>query len=539
MCCGNTNNTGCNGGCNDRCNDPCNKCQPSRCECLVRYSGPDIDCLGVETDDSFETVITKVAGFVCDLTFEDGADGVDGAPGTPGEQGEPGINANSNYGNTLFVDQIYGDDLTALRERFDLPYRNIQTAIGVAQAGDTVWVRTGTYTESIDLKDLVGLHFEKVVLQGQISNNAQAIRSRVTGGLTIVWSGSNALNFTGQGYDILVDINEINSYGTAIYLNNVSKGLKSRVNIRLNRITGIEVNYALSINELVDANINVVEKIETKPVTSPSGGLSIIRVNSEFVGRLDLECPYVYIGNSESSQAGVLYSDGFASGGGGDVNVKIGKVNSDFLGLNMEGLLYTNFGTIDRLGASRACFEIGTMIGTSAVTRDGIHIKGAGVGPTYFKGSIKTNSSSVIRYAASGVLVVKDSRLQSNSAESFRPTIIVGNSSGTLAGGIETGYKFSIEDSVVIKNTTQEGTDLTENIIFKSGVPPIYLKNVDLYGTGFFAGRPVSTSVGVNKDIYFRDVSSNFAINTLDVTDISSGGFTLEENMVVHQVGQI
>ena len=75
MCCGNTSNTGCNGGCNDRCNDPCNKCQPSRCECLVRYSGPDIDCLGVTTDDSFETVISKVAGFVCDLNFEDGVNG--------------------------------------------------------------------------------------------------------------------------------------------------------------------------------------------------------------------------------------------------------------------------------------------------------------------------------------------------------------------------------------------------------------------------------------------------------------------------------
>src|SRR5690554_3510561 len=58
--CGDCNNSGC-----------CN-----RCESIMRYEGPDIDCVGVTTGDTYETVIGKLSDFICNNLSVDGEDGV-------------------------------------------------------------------------------------------------------------------------------------------------------------------------------------------------------------------------------------------------------------------------------------------------------------------------------------------------------------------------------------------------------------------------------------------------------------------------------
>ena len=51
-------------------------------------------------------------------------------------------------GNTLWVDAIHGNDGTAASDRQDLPYLTVGAALAAATSGDTVRVRSGTYTES-------------------------------------------------------------------------------------------------------------------------------------------------------------------------------------------------------------------------------------------------------------------------------------------------------------------------------------------------------------------------------------------------------
>ncbi len=82
------NKTGCG------CENPCNPCQPKKTDCIVRYEGPDIDCMGIEREDSFETIVSKVAAFVCDLDLNGGQDGTNGTDGTDGTNGENGTNGN-------------------------------------------------------------------------------------------------------------------------------------------------------------------------------------------------------------------------------------------------------------------------------------------------------------------------------------------------------------------------------------------------------------------------------------------------------------
>lgn len=52
----------------DKCNTTCD----SNCNCTVRYTGPDIDCLGITSGDSFDTVLSKMSNYICDINFEDG-----------------------------------------------------------------------------------------------------------------------------------------------------------------------------------------------------------------------------------------------------------------------------------------------------------------------------------------------------------------------------------------------------------------------------------------------------------------------------------
>lgn len=50
----------------------CNTSCTGNCDCIVRYTGPDIDCLGVSNGDSFEQVMSTLSQYVCDINFEDG-----------------------------------------------------------------------------------------------------------------------------------------------------------------------------------------------------------------------------------------------------------------------------------------------------------------------------------------------------------------------------------------------------------------------------------------------------------------------------------
>jgi hypothetical protein len=51
-------------------------------------------------------------------------------------------------GKTLVVDSAHGDDETAIRGRFDLPYATISGAESAASANDTIHVRSGFYNET-------------------------------------------------------------------------------------------------------------------------------------------------------------------------------------------------------------------------------------------------------------------------------------------------------------------------------------------------------------------------------------------------------
>ena len=529
-----------NTGCND-CNDPCNKRTPCRnddCNCIVRFPGPPVDCLGIDTGDTFETVIEKVAGFVCDLQFEDGAPGepgpagADGADGIPGQDGE---NANSYYGNTLFVDQIYGNDATGTRERFDLPYRNIQTAINSAQALDTVHVRTGTYTEAVKLKDLVGLSFEKVTLLGNISDNAIVVRTKIIGDLTIKHNSNHALELTGVGSRVVADISEIDSTGTNVIVSCLGSKNCTELILDIDRIIGLERNYVITMRGNSNCRINVKDLIATASTTAEASGISIFHFSESYVGHTFIKCPLVIVGESLNEDGGVLYREFVNEENNqayGNIFIDLGIVRSAYSKIDVEtGRPLANLGFVNKNSGNNLTLKVGEMYPGA---RDGIHVKTnisseERIGVVKFEGTIFAKASSAIRYASNTIFIVKDSRfLVEGTAQSFeQPAIILGNPVGlSYIGGSFIGYKFTVEDSV-IRHSTFNGPAIT-----KMGTGYFGLINVDIECGTISGWNCVSTDGGINSDVYFKNTTSNVNISAT-VNDISTGGFTLDPAMRV------
>lgn len=81
-----------------------------------------------------------------------GPQGPTGATGPVGPNGSIPL-----QGNTLTVDAVNGNDTTAAADRYRLPFLTISAALTVAQAGENVKVRAGTYNESLTIPSQVSL----------------------------------------------------------------------------------------------------------------------------------------------------------------------------------------------------------------------------------------------------------------------------------------------------------------------------------------------------------------------------------------------
>jgi hypothetical protein len=557
-------NTDCSGGCN--------------CTCTTRYTGPEIECLGVSEGDSFETVISTIAQYVCNIQVDDGVgiedisydpdtgivtvtttdgtiyqtgdlrgEGVDhvsftsstggGGAGQPGQtdtytvwgdlsetinlgtflvyNGIDGINANSNYGNTVFVDAVYGDNVTGTRERFDLPFLDIASAMSVALPGDNVWVRSGTYTEDLILQDNVDVFFESVQLNGKITDNGVALKSKVRGGLSIVYGSNDAIEAIGPGSDISVDLKEINSTGNSI-LADSNQEIETKLSVKVESIYNSEINYFISARGNSRLYVDILRSARTKDVTSDIAGFTAIELRNNFRGIIEFNCPYIFVGQTELTNGGILYNED-ASTTDATVILNIGRFETTY-----NNPSPTERATINKKGASKAFMNIGRL---ECITRDGIHVIGDKPGYLYYSGRVVSQEGIAMRYSSNQKTIFKGSSLKRGNGGSDDNYVVVVGSPGlvpALTDGIETGYALEIADTEIIKESS--GTDTTGAMVYKTGEPTINIKNSELYGYGTFSGGAVSTDGGPNTNIYFKNVNGNASLDALNVTDTSASG---------------
>ena len=117
-----------------------------------------------------------------------------GPTGPTGPTGPAGTAANTGatgpagtpfpVGNTLTVDAVYGNDVSGTANPYVYPFLTISAALSNASSGQTVFVRPGTYTESITMP-------AGVALRGANTQTVTVTRTNVTSNVTLLTMGSN------------------------------------------------------------------------------------------------------------------------------------------------------------------------------------------------------------------------------------------------------------------------------------------------------------------------------------------------------------
>lgn len=121
-------------------------------------------------------------------------------------------------GNTLWVDAVYGSDQTGTRGREDKPFLTLTNAKAMAQAGDLIWVRPGTFTNNNLMKSNVNWHFDAGAVvsytdpgtgagYGIFDDRATgaAGECHVSGAGQFVWRDGNPVNPNALGAVVLTD----------------------------------------------------------------------------------------------------------------------------------------------------------------------------------------------------------------------------------------------------------------------------------------------------------------------------------------------
>jgi hypothetical protein len=120
-----------------------------------------------------------------------------GPTGPTGPQGPAGTSANTGatgftgatgaipqVGNTLIVDAVYGNNITAAADPTRYPFLTIASALSNASSGQTVFVRPGTYLEKVTMPT-------GVALRGANVQTVTIAQSNTTSNTTLLTMGSN------------------------------------------------------------------------------------------------------------------------------------------------------------------------------------------------------------------------------------------------------------------------------------------------------------------------------------------------------------
>jgi hypothetical protein len=186
--------------------------------------------------------------------------GIIGSTGLSGATGQ----FNTNDGATLFVDSVFGNDSTAQRQRFDLPYLTVGAAAAAAQTGDVVMLRPGSFPITA-VSGLVISPGVSVLGSGQrfttLTHNA------ITGGGTMITMADNT-SVRDVTLNMLSTVNALNLVGIQFTGTSVSSAFVRNVSLSLSN-TGTsspsgQTIYGISLNSTATGPFNLVNVMDCR-----------------------------------------------------------------------------------------------------------------------------------------------------------------------------------------------------------------------------------------------------------------------------------
>ena len=231
------------------------------------------------------------------------AKGGGGGVGPQGPQGVP-----SPTGNTLTVDAVYGNDSTAASSPYSNPFLTIQAAINAASAGQTVFVRSGVYNETIDVKIGVcvrGANVQTTTIQklGVTANTTLAIMRSQTRVEDLTMTLTSSANVNLIGIDSLTTVDSIDSKLRTSVVNVTSTATGS------GNIYGIKSSSTSGSSATFNASY-AVRGSTIKVAGNGTGAIRGIIVNG--ANRFSIRDTVVYAGGSGANVVGIETTDALA-----------------------------------------------------------------------------------------------------------------------------------------------------------------------------------------------------------------------------------
>lgn len=425
------------------------------------------------------------------------------------------------HSRTIFVDNKFGDNFTGVREDSLKPFKTIVAAISAAQAGDTVHVRSGNFSENIILKDNVNLYFEEVTLTGTIKDNGVTVRSHIRGGLIIKSTANYVIDISGQNSNIIIDIIGGDSMNTFINIGEGTKENPNYLSFTAKYLKGLKLNYFLRASNNCIVNMNVEEYIGEQSLDHWTYAMFHTRGN--FEGRISIEGKMAYVGatyTSELDQNTLLWMN---SEVGGEVYVNIDKIENHSNAINLASAVQA---TISHRGKEKLFFKTEHMYceGTKGI---GFHSGGSMV----FEGSITCNTREVVLYSSDGKLAISNSTLIRNYSNSESDSVVIIKYNAHSSTQTESNLK--IDNTTIVaaqSNISQDRGVINVGELGNMGPNDIncYLTNVDIISEVNTASCIKSSTP---RSVYLRDVVSNVDMNSNITDQAASTGLVVDAGL--------
>lgn len=482
------------------------------------------------------------------------------------------------YGKTLWVDDQFGDNGTALRDRIDLPYKTIGAAITAASADDNIHIRTGSYTEDITLKNLVNIYCDEgVVINGKITDAGSPVVSVVSGNAILQDNATTnqCIEITGNGSDVKIRLERITNTGSCI-LQRATTGASSKLIVETEILSGNIQNYFVTVGGEVDCTVIINQYCETAASTgtSPFSGVDA-RISGGapdgFSGTLNFKCPKMTIGTGTHPDAGVALFIETTTKKSARVYFNVDQIINNYdqpTYITQSNPQNHTLGTLNTNGNGnyiinvKDCYSksrIGLMVGV----QDSLSALTPTTGTTMFEGNIFSQRSAAVRQCAfndagnTSKLVIKNSSLMRGVDPNAlflypdRMSVIIIGDSGFGTQQIKTGVPIDAFDYInteiinteIIKNADTTITsfldpDLENALVCTQGLnSKIYFKSCDIINgiesqpslnANAVAGfNGVGSLDDGNAEIYFKDTHANRNYKTGSpgsVNETNSGG---------------
>jgi hypothetical protein len=454
----------------------------------------------------------------------------------PPRSGEISLIEDAASSRTLWVDQQFGNDSTAIPFNRQLPYRTVMAAITAANAGDLVHVRPGTYVESITLKDQVNVHCEPNVTVG----SAGGLWAMGDGGVSVNcrWTGDGSLDrgfqngtfqFTGLNTKFYGEFYEILGIGTKVSFASAAQPalIAHDIHIKAVNVNGTEFNGELN---------KPAGTVDAKWLWEVSGRWTHIggRNNSgpQYLIFQSVACAGTYefivnelhmLNNNDTNGGTLIFGVNNTGPQTPTVLFEINEIINDWDGPDGGWQFIHNYDNVAwdltvkvnkpwTLNKKRLFFQ--SFNNSAGITKLIMDVTGNALHPL-----VETNSTG-------HKLVIKDSFFKKPNTGADLNEIIVNNVDGSYNEYINSIFQ---KDSLA--------TDTGEMITLAGATSVNVIKDCEFYLTGAGATGLVCDGPVGQSDVYFKNTRSNIdnGVNVVD-TAVVSGFIANDTNLTDYKI---